>query len=115
MKKLSLLIVLAIGFFAISTGMSPQANAQPGTVPVQLQRGCTFVGLSWPSGTPIQVVADAITPQEALVAIWGLDTASGRWLGYSPHWEEMSDQIVLQARAEAIICVSQDAVLARPR
>ncbi len=43
--------------------------------------GCFIVRSAFPNGTPIEVVAGAISPADALLAIWRLE--NGVWLGWT--------------------------------
>jgi len=45
---------------------------------------CDNVASTWPAGTSIQTIADAVEPRSALSAIWRLENVEQRYVGFSP-------------------------------
>ena len=75
---------------------------------------CNPVASTYPDDTAIATIAGAVTPSTNLISIWWLDSAAGRWLGYSPQFVAESD-LTLVDRLEAIfICVSSASTWSRP-
>jgi hypothetical protein len=86
------------------------------TEAVALSAGCSNLVLSWPTGTPLAAVAAALSPSQALRAIFKLDAATGRYRGYSPSAPAFAnDYMTIDAPLDAVfVCVNQAASLARP-
>lgn len=86
------------------------------TEAVALSAGCSNLVLSWPTGTPLAEVAAALSPSQALRAIFKLDAATGRYRGYSPSAPAFAnDYMTIDAPLDAVfVCVNQAASLARP-
>jgi hypothetical protein len=107
----------------VATGGQSQIATQPrtsavtpATAAVALATGCSNIVLSWPLGTSLADVAAAVTPTNALTAIFKLDAARGRYRGYMPTAPAFAnDYIAVEAALEAVfVCVNQSANLARP-
>ena len=107
------------------SGASPTAQPPPPspapalaspaqTEAVQLVFGCNNVTLTWPDGTAVAEVAAAVSPTDALVAIWRFDAAARRFLGFAPQFPEVSDLRVVNRLAAVFVCVDQEATLTRP-
>jgi len=76
---LLLLILILLGAGAHSSATHAQSLTM-----VALERGCTEVVLTFPTGTPAFTVLAGITPSEALKGIWRRDAATGQDAGFSP-------------------------------
>jgi hypothetical protein len=81
---------------------------------VGLVRGCNNLVLTWPDGTSLTTVAAALSPADALVAIWRFDAATGRYLGFNPAVAGVSDLTAATQRDAVFICLTGPATLARP-
>ena len=92
-------------------GQTPPAG---GTEMVPLVAGCTNVALTWPDGTPTGAVARAITPPQALLAIWRYDSARQRFQAFSPQAPQASDLLTVNALDAVFICMSAPGTLTRP-
>lgn len=91
------------------------AQAPAGTTEqVSLTPPCTNVALTWPSGTPITVVAAAIQPQAALRVIWRYDAAAERFQGFTPDPAAPSDLRIVNPLDAVFVCVTGAATLTRP-
>ena len=86
----------------------------PATEQVRLIAGCNNVALTWPQGTPTALIARAVSPEGALVAIWRYDAQSGRFLAWSPLSGAPNDLPSVGRLDAVFICVRQPATLARP-
>ena len=89
-------------------------RATPSTEQVRLIAGCNNVALTWPQGTPTALLARAVSPERALVAIWRFDAQSGRFLAWSPLPGAPNDYPWVGRLDAVFICVRQPATLARP-
>jgi hypothetical protein len=90
-----------------------EASAEP----VQLFPGCTNVALTWPTGTPIETVAAAITPADGLEAIWQQAVVGDerRFIAWSPLPGAPNDYTSTSASLEAVfICMEGQGSIDRP-
>jgi hypothetical protein len=95
----------------------PRCPIPPPSGPVEqvpLFPGCTNVSLTWPDRTPATVIATAIDPAEAFVALWRLDAARGRFLGWSPTPGAPVDFTTVNRLDAVFICMTERGVLVRP-
>jgi hypothetical protein len=81
---------------------------------VDLVAGCNPLASTWPDGAPIETVAGAVSPAEALAAIWAFDPESGLWQGYSPAAPEVSDLTSVNLLDAIFICMSDAGTVSRP-
>jgi hypothetical protein len=80
-----------------------------------LVEGCNPIAATWANGTKIDTVAGAVTPADALSAIWKFDPATKSWMGYSPTAPADVNNLASVDRLDAIFfCVSAAAKVARP-
>jgi hypothetical protein len=87
------------------------------TAPVEsleLMPGCTNVVLTLPNGTSVDTVAAAVTPAAAMIAIWRLDAATGRFSGWSPVPGAPNDLASVNRLDPVFICVREAGTLTRP-
>jgi hypothetical protein len=94
-----------------------QAPTQPQTEAIGLIAGCNNVALTWAMGTPVSTVAAAVTPANAVEAIWRQTVVGDRLVfqAWSPAPGAPSDYTVTGVRPEAAwICVRFPATLNRP-
>jgi hypothetical protein len=89
-------------------------GAAPATEDIRLPTGCNNVALTWPNQTPMTLVAQAVSPSTALVAIWRLIPSEGRFSGWSPVPTAPNDLIRANRLDAVFICVSEPATLTRP-
>lgn len=95
--------------------VQPAPPPPPQTEMIQLFTGCNNLALTWPAGTPVREVADAITPRGGLEAIWYFDNAQGRFFGFSPIAPFASDYNTVRTSLEAVfICMRSGGTLNRP-
>jgi hypothetical protein len=81
---------------------------------VALASGCTDVVSTFADGTAPEVVAAAVTPADALQAIWRYDAAAGRYAGYSPAAPFASDLTSINRSDTIRICTGAPATLTQP-
>lgn len=90
----------------------------PGTAPRltrSLATGCTNVALTFPAGTPLTVVAAAITPTATLRSIFLSLGPDGRFAAFSPSAPAASDYTAVRQFPEAVfICTTAPAAIAMP-
>jgi len=103
---------------ATATLVPGAATATPTTGPMEsvtLVGGvCNPVANTYPDGTAITTIGNAVSPSGILVSIWKFDTGSGIWRGYSPQFPQASD-LTFADRLDAIfICVSSAGTWSRP-
>jgi hypothetical protein len=61
----------------------------PGLEAVPLAAGCNPVTSTYPDGTPIQTLADAVGPAGNLISLWMFE--AGTWRAFSPQYPQASD------------------------
>lgn len=108
------------GSFTVTAGQTTaitvrnRAGTTGQTEQIQLFTGCNNVAVTWPTGTATSVVAAAISPPSALIAIWRFDNASQRFVGYSPIPNAPNDLNTVNRFDPVFICVNSNATLTRP-
>jgi hypothetical protein len=126
MKRLSapLTIGLIVALGALALGgvwqysrqqTTPVAAAATDTV--MLFNGCTNVALTWPAGTPLSMVAAAVTPADALESIWRQSIVNDMqvFIAYSPIASAPNDYTSTSSSLEAsFICMRAQGSLTRP-
>jgi hypothetical protein len=81
---------------------------------VPLATACNNVVLTWPTGTPAQEVAAAVTPAVGLVAIWRFDANTRAFEAFSPLSPRASDLTTVNRLDAVFVCMRQPGLLARP-
>jgi hypothetical protein len=105
--------LLLVTMAAAGSGL-PAASAQQERQ-VQLVAGCNPVASTHPNGTPPATIGAGVDPAGALVSIWFLHMAEGRWLGYSPAVPPQGNDLQSVNRLDAIfVCVNADAIITMP-
>lgn len=108
------------GSFTVTTGQTVTLTAQnrQGTTgqteTVQLSSGCNNISITWPNGTATSVVAQAISPATALIAIWRFDNADKRFTGYSPIPNAPNDLTTVNRIDAVFVCMNAAGSLTRP-
>lgn len=85
----------------VSTPTPPEPSGPTEDVP--LQGGCNPVASTYPDGTPIATIADAVTPPGILDSVWEFE--GGIWVGFSPLFPEVSDLTEKDFLDVVFICV----------
>lgn len=101
---------------AAPTSAAPAGVAQsPRVEAVALRATCNNVALTWPEGTPLSVVAAAVSPLDSLAGIWRYDAARDLYLAYSPEPGSPADYSVITSRLEPVfVCMKSGGALSRP-
>lgn len=89
-------------------------RAQDAPEPVELFVGCNNVTLTFPTGTPMDVVTQSITPISGIRAIWRYDNALQAFQGYSPEFPQASDLTFARLLDAVFICMDVPGVYLRP-
>jgi hypothetical protein len=90
-------------------------SSTPLTEAVDLVTGCSNPVVStWPDDTPIETIAGAVVPAEALDALWALNPETGAYQGFAPGAEAASDLTSLNRLDAFFACVNAPAKLNRP-
>ncbi|MGD9893619.1 MAG: PKD domain-containing protein, partial [Dehalococcoidia bacterium] len=76
--------VPATGQQASATTTATISTGQPQTERVPLPTGCSNQALTWPVGTPMGTVANAVSPPGVVLSIFRLDPVQQRFRGFSP-------------------------------
>jgi hypothetical protein len=84
------------------------------TESVPLAVGCNNVALTWPTGTPAEEVAAAVTPAAGLVAIWRYNANTHTFEVFSPLNPQASDLTTVNRLDAVFVCMRQPGILARP-
>jgi hypothetical protein len=98
---------------AAPAGPTPTAIPFPsGREVLPLVAGCNLAADTYPDGTLIQTIADAVRPAGILEALWEFE--QGTWLGYSPRFPEVSDLTEKAPMGVAFVCVRASGDFVRP-
>jgi hypothetical protein len=90
------------------------ASAPAETEMVALVAGCNNLVLTWPNGTPTSQVAAAVSPADAVIAVWRFDAAQGRFFGFSPQAPQASDLATVNRLDAVFLCLREPGTLSRP-
>jgi hypothetical protein len=102
-----MLILCCIGI-ALQAGARPPMTHAQATAMVTLERGCTEVVLTFPTGTPTFTVFAGISPPEALKGIWRRDPVTGQDAGFSPRAPLQLSDLTTVARLDRVrICMER--------
>jgi len=101
---------------------APAAHAQPvATISLpargaakQLYLGCNSIALTFPDGTASQAVVQAVTPAQAVQAVWRYNAAQGKWDGYAPAAPGASDLLTVNFLDAVWVCVTGPSPAATP-
>jgi hypothetical protein len=90
-------------------------SSTPVTESLALVAACNPAVSTWPDETPIETMAGAVAPPEALDAIWALNLEGNAWLGFSPTAPEgVNDLVSLNQLDAFFVCTNAAATLTRP-
>jgi hypothetical protein len=81
---------------------------------VDLLPGCNPVVATWPDDTPIETVVQAVSPADALDAVWTFDVESSAWQGYSTASPEASDLKSVDNLQPIFVCMTASGTISRP-
>jgi PKD repeat protein len=118
--QVTLTAILTGGQVFVATTTATIGGAQPTpppqTEPVQLVTGCNNLALTWPVGTPLMSVTNAVAPPGVVQSLFTLDAAQGRFRGYSPTAPSFAnDFTMVETALQAVyVCVTASATLNRP-
>jgi PKD repeat protein len=95
---------------------TPTPTPSPNTEPVPLVTGCNNLALTWPVGTPLMSVTNAVAPPGVVQSLFTLDAAQGRFRGYSPTAPSFAnDFTMVETALQAVyVCVTASSTLNRP-
>jgi len=79
-----------------------------------LSPGCNMVTLTFATGTGAATLTTAVSPPEALDAVWRLDNATRTFQAFMPQAPQASDLTSLNLLDAAFICVGAAATIAMP-
>jgi hypothetical protein len=100
---------------SVSATAKVTLSSTPDLESVALVEGCNPIAATWADGSAIATVAGAVTPAEALDAIWKFDPATGTWKGFSPSAPAAVSDLAAVDRLDAIfVCVNAAATISRP-
>jgi PKD repeat protein len=102
------------GSASTTVTVSGSTTTSTSTEQVQLFAACNNVAATWPSGTPIATVAAAISPGNALTAIWRFDNVGQRFVGFSPIPGAPNDLTTVNRADAVFICMTSPGTLTRP-
>jgi hypothetical protein len=69
--------------------------------------GCNLISLTFPDGTMSEDVIDAVTPPEAVEALWRQTATLDRFEGFSPAFPQASDLLTVHRLDPVWICISK--------
>jgi len=100
---------------SVSASTSINLSSTPGLDMVSLAKGCVLVGSTWEDGTPVDTVAAAVSPADALDAMWAFDPVTGTWLAFSPVAPAGVSDLTSVDRLQAFfVCMSEAGTIGRP-
>ena len=84
------------------------------TEQVALYAVCNNVSVTWPTGTGIATVVNAIAPAGSLAAIWRFNNAAQSYAGYSPTPGAPNDLNTVNRAEPVFICMNVGGTFTRP-
>ena len=112
------LVTILFGAVLLSIVAAGASNADaqsPTSEQIQLAAGCNSIVLTWPSGVMIHDVVAAITPADAVKAIWLRVPGTDTYLSYAPDAPQMVGGLRTAGYLETVqICMRSAGVLTRP-
>jgi hypothetical protein len=114
MKRLAVTVVGLALVAALLAARGSLVHAQPVasiTLPdpgstEQLYEGCNNISLTFPDGTASETVLQAVTPSEAVQAMWRYNAAESRFVGFSPAAPQASDLLTVDFLDAVWLCVT---------
>ena len=114
MKRLAVTVVGLALVVALLAARGSLVHAQPVasiTLPdpgstEQLYEGCNNISLTFPDGTGSETVPQAVTPSEAVQAMWRYNAAESRFVGFSPAAPQASDLVTVDFLDAVWLCVT---------
>jgi hypothetical protein len=114
MKRLAVTVVGLALVVALLAARGSLVHAQPVasiTLPEpggteQLYEGCNNISLTFPDGTASETVLQAVTPTEAVQAMWRHNAAQNRFEGFSPAAPQASDLLTVDFLDAVWLCVT---------
>jgi hypothetical protein len=73
---------------------------------VQLYEGCNNISLTFSDGTASETVVEAVSPAEAVQAMWRYSAAESRFVGFSPAAPQASDLLSVNFLDAVWLCVT---------
>jgi len=107
---LALAFLIALALAALTTTSRVRAEERT----VGLSPGCNMVTLTFATGTGAATLTTAVSPPEALDAVWRLDNATRTFQAFMPQAPQASDLTSLNLLDAAFICVDAAATIAMP-
>ncbi len=102
------LVVASLAAYGLPARAQPVASIAlpaPGETE-QLYPGCNNIGLTFPNGTASDAVVQAVTPTEAVEAMWRHDAAQSTWQAFSPAAPGASDLLTVNFLDAVWLCVA---------
>jgi large repetitive protein len=84
------------------------------TETISLFAACNNVAVTWPNGTAMSVVAAAISPPNALIAIWRFDNLRQTFVGYSSLPGAPNDLNAVNRAEPVFVCMNGSGSMTRP-
>ena len=114
MKRLAVTVVGLALVAALLAARGSLVHAQPVasiTLPdpgstEQLYEGCNNISLTFADGTASETVLQAVTPSEAVQAMWRYNAAESRFVGFSPAAPQASDLLTVDFLDAVWLCVT---------
>jgi hypothetical protein len=114
MKRLAVTVVGLALVAALLAARGSLVHAQPVasiTLPdpgstEQLYEGCNNISLTFADGTASETVPQAVTPSEAVQAMWRYNAAESRFVGFSPAAPQASDLLTVDFLDAVWLCVT---------
>ena len=96
--------------------LTPTATRSPTAVATEhlpLVGGlCNPLASTYPDGTTIATIAEAVSPPGILVALWQFE--GGIWLGYRPRLPGVGDLTSMNCLDVAFVCIGAGGTFGRP-
>jgi hypothetical protein len=108
-------VLAGLALFGVLIGAPTRPARAQVSEHVPLAAGCNSVVLTWPSGVLMHDVVAAITPADAVKAIWLRVPGTDTYLSYAPDAPQLIGGLRTAGYLETVqICMRTPGVLTRP-
>ena len=101
---LAMALLAGSGASVLAQPVATIALPEPGE-PKELYAGCSLLSLTFPDGTTSEEVMGAVTPPEAVEALWRETATLDRFEGFSPAFRQASDLLTVDFLDPVWICI----------
>lgn len=115
---LAALVACAVAAFAVIRRSDTTTNATAVSDSVErlsLSAGCNQVALTWPAGTSLRIITDALARKDGIDMVWRYSADESRYEHWNPAELGTTDAATRAQPEEVVICLASGSLLTRPK